>query len=108
MAKRRIKFADLTIANAGTTSGVLTIPKEVSELVVHRNGALTGTVTVHGSLDASAYDPLYDVVGAKNITIGADKVQHFNVGGLTGIKLISGSAEGAERDFIVAGVVDQL
>ena len=101
MARITTKCGTATISNGGTTSGAIDVGSRgqaVVALTVEAPAALTGTVTVHASADGgTTYKALYN--GA-DITITANKVQvhNFNAG-ITHIKFISGSAEGADRTF---------
>jgi hypothetical protein len=99
----------LTIANGGTQSNVLSNStlRTAEWLIFDTPSAFTGTVSVYGALDNDA------VIGAMKacyrdgtaVTIGANRVDRCSVGGLSSVAIVSGSAEGAQRDVKVYAVL---
>lgn len=102
----------LTIPNAGTESDILDLgqgaaggPKSYRrwDIVVLNAAALTGTVTVHVSnLSTANFRPLQS--GGADITLPANKATPLIPLVARFLKLVSGSAEAAERAFILMGV----
>lgn len=98
-----------TIANGGTTSNAVEIgnrQQAARSLTIESPAALTGTVTVHASTDGGTTFKALSQGGA-DVTVPANKVFDFPYpAGITHIKLISGSAEGAARDFPIFTIHD--
>lgn len=95
----------ISIANGGTTSGVLAANphyQNAKGLVIWGSAALTGTVTVQVSYDGTTYAALQS--SGADVTITAADATPITFQGWTHLRLVSGSAEGAQRDFIVRAV----
>lgn len=114
MARQVTDLGTISIANAGTTSGGLSGVSSASvvrvaldyaiAISIFSPAALTGTVTVQVSPVESpaAGDWKALSVGGADVTIPAAKaVILTSLGGFKDLRLVSGSAEAAQRDFIV-------
>lgn len=104
----------LTIANNGTVSTELTastvknkIPLgAIVDWVIYAPASLTGTVTVYVSyLDAPSSGDwrALQISSGTDVTIPAAKAVVVPCGGARALRVVSGSAEGAERIFYIVG-----
>jgi hypothetical protein len=89
----------LTIANGGTTSGVISLPERAATLIIETPATLTGTVTLEGSLDGTNFKAIYS--GGSAVTLAANGIHTVSPVEANKIRLVSGSAEDAARSFIV-------
>lgn len=97
-----------TIANGGTASSSLDFTRWRSQAEAMRiigPGTLTGTVKLQFSLDGSTNWTDVQSAGA-DITIPADGTVRVNDIGRGYYRLLSSSAEGAQRIFTVQGFDD--
>ena len=103
MALRSVALTDLTIANGGTTSNALTANdlKFIRSVTIQGPSALTGTVTVQVSLDGTNFVALQSA--GSDVTVTAAKALILSPLPVRGLRVVSGSAEGAERVFEVVG-----
>jgi hypothetical protein len=101
--------ATATIALSGTVSDAVALEGSMVPVGILTPAALTGTaMTFQGSLDGVTYRAVNNVGGsALTITVAAAKAIGFDAGTATClmawkyIKLVSGSAEAAERAITV-------
>lgn len=103
--KHRFTAMNPVIANGNTASE--TVPAEnirhADDLGVHSPDTLTGTVTVEVSEPGEAdWDP-YQADEGSAITLTAGEMIIFKAPGDMDLRLNSGSAEAAERQFRVDG-----
>lgn len=104
MALRTVTLTDLTIANGGTTSNALTANdlKFVRSVAIQGPSALTGTATVQVSLDGTNFHALQS--GGSDVVVTAVKTLVVADVPMKGLRIVSGSAEGAERVFEVVAL----
>ena len=98
-------LGNMVIANGGTASGSLggRLLRTIRSLTIHGPSALTGTATLQ-SLDAvggSAWTPVQS--GGSDVTVTAAKALVLTEVPFGTIRILSGSAESAERKFPVWG-----
>jgi len=107
--------ATLSIPNAGTKSGSIqgfwdspnagkVALDNAATITIKAPAALTGTVTVQVAMTLPSVDAdfsNYQDTPGTDVTIGAGKTVRVGLPGCTDLRLISGSAEAAQRDFIV-------
>lgn len=99
----------LTIPNAGTQSNVLSDStlRLAEYFLFETPSAFTGTISVLGSLDNDALianmKALYNSGTA--VTIGANRIERYPIGGLSSVAIQSGGAEAAQRDVKVYAVL---
>lgn len=103
MSLSLVKVASLVIASGQTTSNTLG-PDDISDieaLAIQAPAALTGTVTIQGSLDNTTFVALSD--GTADLTLAAAKGRSFfeYIRGFPYLRLNSSLAEAAERTFLV-------
>ena len=97
-------IADVTIANGGTTSRSVRGVYEYDDatcITIQSPAALTGTVGIQVSQDASTYAALHDGTAVINAPAAGQARQYTELLGWKYWRLVSGSAEGAERTFKV-------
>lgn len=99
-------FGSVSIANAGTTSTALQLPNDCAVVSIQTPAALTGTtLSIQGSQDGSMFGDIWMDGIAYSITVTTSKVYQISPRvtiGLKAIKLVSGSAEGADRTILVS------
>lgn len=98
-------FGSVSIANAATTSTALQIPNDCAVVSIQTPAALTGTtLSIQGSQDGSTFGDIWIDGIAFSITVTTSKVYQISPRttiGLKAIKLVSGSAEGADRTILL-------
>ena len=101
MPLRTVALDNLVIANSGTTSNALTANdlKFVEGVTIFGPSALTGTATVQVSYDGTNFLALQS--GGADVTVTAAKALSINPLAAKGLRVVSGSAEGAERTMRV-------
>lgn len=108
MSKHVYDVGSMVIASSETDSTAIAADphyQNATALIIEGPDALTGTVTVEVSLDdASSYSKLQS--GGADITIGAGDAVPITFQAWTHIRVSSGSAEDAERTFVVKAVED--
>lgn len=93
--------AKVTITSGGTTSSAARLAGRLT--MIGLPASMTGTtLKIHGTIDGTNYFVLKDTAGSDvSITIGsASCLIHLgtlNLTGLDNVKVVSGSAEGADR-----------
>lgn len=102
------KYATATIASGGTTSGAIEVPNG-QPVGLFLPSALTGTAMTFtaASSENGSFIAVQAVDGASvySVTVAASKYVPLDprvFAGLQYIKLVSGSAEGADRSIVVA------
>lgn len=99
------KVHTVTIANGQTVSSELRTGYRTSVVAIITPAALTGTaVTFQGSVDGSTFVPVYNEGTQYSVNVGTSRYVALNnalLGGVQSIKVVSGSAEAAERTIQV-------
>ena len=97
--------AQVTISSGGTVSSALELGVGRSVLALVTPAALTGTaLSFQASVDGSTYNTVTDEGSAYSVTAAASRFISIKPGLLVGaryIKVVSGSAEGADRTIVV-------
>lgn len=115
MARHNARLGTLTIASGGTASTALSTLANLKvaigfsvDLIIYAPAALTGTATVQVSPveSPSAGDWKNLSAGATVITIAAGSAEIVPAAAYFDLQILSSSAEGADRDFIVVAQVD--
>lgn len=95
------KIQSTTIANGQTKSAELRTGYRTSVVALVTPAALTGTAfTFEGSMDSSTFVPVYNEGTQYSVNVGTSRYVALNAAvfqGLQSIKIVSGSAEGADR-----------
>ena len=102
MSLHHANLPSLVIANGATaTTTPITVSLDDAEAVtIAAPAALTGTVTVRGSVDGGT--TYVDVTsGGTDVTIAAGNAVTLEPFTFNALRVTSGSAEGAERTFTV-------
>jgi hypothetical protein len=108
----QVRLPDLVIAAAGTTSNAIGASwlKHLRSVTLFGPAALTGTVTVETSAvngdSAVTGDYRNQQSAGADVTVAADKAVTLSVIAARGLRVVSGSAEAAERTFQVVGSDD--
>lgn len=89
----------LTIADTETDSAAMPVPERGRHLIIETPAALTGTVTLYGTLDGTTFKPVFS--GGAAVTLEANALHTVSPVEVNAIKLVSGSAEAADRVFTV-------
>jgi hypothetical protein len=99
-------IGNLVIANGGTDSTAISgrILRTVRSLEIHAPAALTGTITVQSANDIgnTTFNNVQSPPGTDTVITAGDTTT-LTVVPAHGIRVQSGSAEGAERTFPVFG-----
>jgi hypothetical protein len=100
----------LTILSGATESEVLNLEEKNARrkknFTFINPAALTGTVTVHLADKVGGTFRAYNDGFGNDIVLIANKAQLVNALGAGALKLVSGSAEAADRVFIVRGLAE--
>jgi hypothetical protein len=110
MARHATLLGTLTIASGQTDSNVIQDPTLAGlvGVVFYNPAAFTGTVSVLVAFDDDAlfasHAALYNNGSAVQLTAG--RVEKHDVCGFKSIAIQSGSAEGADRNVQVIGIMD--
>ena len=101
MGRHFANLPSMVIANGGTVSGTITsYLGDARSITITAPSALTGTVTIQGSVDGGT--TYVDVgSGGSDVTIGAGNAVTITDPAFNAIRLSSSIAEGAERTFLV-------
>ena len=102
MSLHSANLPDLVIANGATdtTTPITAYLDDAHAVTVVAPSALTGTVSIKGSLDGGT--TWVDIgSGGADVTIGAGNAVTISPFVFNGLKVTSGSAEGAARTFVV-------
>ncbi len=105
---RAIDLGTLTIGSGQTESDVMDFTKwrgAVHGIAIAPPGTLTGDVKVQVSEDNSTW--LDKQSGGADITVPADGHVSVRVMDFKYLRLVSSSAEGADREFIIKGVEEE-
>ncbi len=98
-------LGNMVIANGGTVSSTVggRLLRTVRSIAIHGPSALTGTATLQAADDVaeSAFIPVQS--GGSDVTITAVKTLTLTETPFGTLRIVSGSAEGAERTFPVWG-----
>jgi hypothetical protein len=102
-----LDLGSCVIQNGGTTSSEVNVEgKRLSGIIIYAPAALTDTCHVKVSGDHGAtYQFLQS--GGSNIEVGAGDAVAISFCAFHRIIILSGGAEGAERTFVVKGVLDR-
>lgn len=110
MGSHKAFVGNLTIANSGTDSNVLSSRQlaMARKLVFDNPSAFTGTVTLRaGAKAGTAFAGTKPVrVAGADITLVAAKLQEVDAGGFESVAVVSSGAEGAERVIGVYAVLE--
>jgi hypothetical protein len=110
MGSHKAFVGNLTIANGGTDSNVLSNRQlaMARKLIFHNPATFTAAVTLRGNPKAGvAFSDTQPVrVGAADIALVAAKMQEVDAGGFESIAVVSAGAEGAERVIPVYAVLE--
>lgn len=97
--QHQINLGTVVISNGGTTSSEVLYRGGFSRckwVTFLGPAALTGTVNIQGTPDGTNW--------ANIVTIAASAMVSVENKGYQGLRVLSGSAEGAARTFIVSGI----
>lgn len=101
----RLKASTATIASSGTTSNAIFIGGDSLVGIILPAAITSTTLAIHASHDGTTYNAMYDTAGnAVSLTIAASQHLHLAPATFSSanyIKLVCGSAEGAEREIQV-------
>lgn len=103
----RIEFQTqtVTVANGGTTTGNINLNGFGMVGVIFPSALTSTSMTFQGSQDGTTFTALYNTDGnALTATVAASRILLFTPGDFVGInyvRLVLGSAEGAERSLQV-------
>ena len=99
------KVHTVTIANGATVSSELRVGYRTSVVAIVTPAALTGTaVTFQGSVDGSTFVPVYNEATQYSVNVSTSRYVALNrsvLSGLQSLKIVSGSAEAADRTIQV-------
>ena len=101
MSKYICDLPNLTIANAGTTSGAIGGFADARALMIYAPAALTGTVTVQVEPTDTGTSWVDYGSGGSDVTIAAGNAVTIEPISFRQLRLSSSGAEGAERVFTV-------
>lgn len=98
-------LTDMVIASSGTESNVLDIAElnNAEKLIIYSPSALTGTITIEVSQDNSTFVTLQ--LNGSDINPAAGKATEVDKPAFRYMKLLSGSAEAAERTFQISKLI---
>lgn len=107
----KLSHTEVTISNGGTVSNGIQLGVGRTVLALVTPAALTGTaLSFQASVDGSTYNTVTDEGSAYSVTAAASRFISIKPALLAGarfVKVVSGSAEGADRTIIVvSGEVD--
>lgn len=102
--RNKLRYHTVQIANAATDSDIIQLPAETIVAVMIPVAHTNATLALHGSIDGTNFYPLKEKDGtAVAITTatstGFYKLSPSLTDGVPYVKLVSGGAEGAQRNI---------